>query len=381
MKTNYHLLTEEQEDLRQMVHEFADKELIPNAAAHDVAGTFMEREFKLASEMGLTTFMLPTSVGGGGGSNATWALIKEELARGDAGFASTISACYMSTVPLKVAGNELQQKQLADVLLHGGISSFALTEADAGSDSAAIKTKYVKDGSDYILNGRKSFITNGGLCDMFICFATKDPSLRGDGISVFLVDAHLPGISRGKHEDKMGMRTSNTADIVMEDVRVPASALIGEEGKGLLIAKNSLNFTRPSAGAAAIGNALFAMEYAAEYSKIRVTFGKPICKNQGVSFLLADMYTKLEAARQLTWHVCRCADSHIFDPRLASAAKCFAADVGMQVTTDCVQIMGGNGYSREYPVEKRMRDAKIFQIFEGTNQIQRKIISGDILHS
>lgn len=381
MKNYFHLLTPEQDGIRLMVRNFADKELLPNAAECDVSGTFMEKQFQMASKMGLTTFMLPEKVGGAGGDFISWALIKEELGRGDAGFASSISACYMSCVPLKVAGTEAQQKKLADVLNGGGISSFALTEANAGSDSAALRTHYTRESDCFVLNGRKSFITNGGLADMMVVFATSDPALRAAGISAFLVDGHTPGVSRGKHEDKMGFRTSNTADVVFEDVRIPLDSLVGEEGKGLDIAKRSLGYTRPSAGASAIGNAVYALEYAAEYSKIRETFGKPICKNQGVSFMLADMYTQLEAARALTWQACRCAEAGVHDMRLFSAAKCFAADVGMKVTEDAVQIMGGNGYSREYPLEKRMRDAKLFQIFEGTNQIQRMVIASDILHS
>lgn len=287
----------------------------------------------------------------------------------------------MGVVPIKVAGNEYHWKLVADVLCQGGAMSFTLTEANAGSDSAAIRTQYVVDGDSVIINGRKSFISNGEVADLYLLFATKDPSLRGKGISCFIVPRTAAGISIGKHEDKMGYRTSCTNDVVFEDVRIPLKNMIGEEGQGMDIVKRSLGYTRPTSGAGAVGNAQYAYECAVEYSKMRETFGKPICKNQGISFMIADMYTKLEAARQMVWHACKCADAGITDTRLASAAKVFASDIGMQVCTDAVQILGGNGYSREYPVEKRFRDAKIYQIFEGTNQIQRKIIAGDILYT
>lgn len=381
MKTNYHLLTEEQQDLRLMVREFADKEIIPTAKECDISGTFPKELFRKAYEMGLTTCTLPEKFGGMGLDNFTWALLKEELARGDGGFGSTVGVCYMATVPAKVFGTDEQIQMVADVLANGGAGCFALTESNAGSDVSALRTRYVKDGDYYILNGRKSFITNAEIADVATVFASGDLSLGAKGISAFIVDMHAPGVSIGGHEDKMGHRTSVTNDIVLEDVRVPAKNLIGEEGMGMKIATTSLSYTRPSSGAGAIGNAQYALECAVEYSKERKTFGKPICKNQGISFMLADMYTRLEAARMLVWQACKCADAGIRDMRLSSAAKTFASDTGFQVCADAIQILGGYGYSREYPVEKRLRDAKLYQIFEGTNQIQRKIIAGDILHA
>lgn len=381
MKTYYHMLTDEQREIQQMVRQFADEKIIPTAKQCDIDGTFPHELYKEAFEMGLTTYTIPENYGGAGGDIFTYSLIKEELARGDAGFSGTVAGAYMGVVPIKVAGNEYHWKLVADVLCQGGAMSFTLTEANAGSDSAAIRTQYVVDGDSVIINGRMSFISNGAVSDLYLLFATKDPELRGKGISCFIVPRSAPGISIGKHEDKMGYRTSCTNDVVFEDVRIPLKNMIGEEGQGMDIVKRSLGYTRPTSGAGAVGNAQYAYECAVEYSKVRETFGKPICKNQGISFMIADMYTKLEAARQMVWHACKCADAGITDTRLASAAKVFASDIGMQVCTDAVQILGGNGYSREYPVEKRFRDAKIYQIFEGTNQIQRKIIAGDILHS
>lgn len=381
MKNYYHLLTDEQRALQQMVRQFADERIIPVCKECDVTGRFPSELYKEAFEMGLTTFTIPEQYGGAGGDIFTYALIKEELARGDAGFSGTVAGAYMGVVPIKVAGNEYHWKLVADILTQGGAMSFTLTEANAGSDSAALKTTYVVDGDSVIINGRKSFISNGEVADLYTLFATSDPSLRAKGISCFIVPRDTPGISIGKHEDKMGYRTSCTNDVIFEDVRIPLKNMIGGHGEGMDIVKRSLGYTRPTSGAGAVGNAQYAFECAVEYSKVRETFGKPIYKNQGIGFMLADMYTKLEASRQMVWHACRCADAGVVDTRLFSASKVFASDMCMQVCTDAVQVLGGNGYSREYPVEKRFRDAKIYQIFEGTNQIQRKIISGELIYN
>ena len=381
MNNYYHLLTDEQEAIRQMVREFADTRIIPVCKECDITGEFPHELYKEAFELGLTTFTLPEKYGGAGGDIFTYALIKEELARGDAGFSGSIAGAYMGLIPIKIAGNEYHWKLAADILTQGGAMAFTLTEHDAGSDSASLKTRYVVDGDDVIINGRKGFISNGEVADMYTLFATKDPALGAKGISCILVPRDTPGVSIGKHEDKMGYRTSCTNDIIFEDVRVPMKNMIGGEGTGMTLVKNSLGYTRPTAGAGAVGNAQYAFECAVEYSKERVLFGKPIYKQEGVSFMLADMYAKLEAARQMVWHSCKCADAGIHDMRLFSAAKFFASDVGMQVCTDAVQILGGNGYCRDYPVEKRFRDAKVYQIFEGTNQIQRKVVGGELIYN
>lgn len=381
MNNYYHLLTDEQRALQQMVRQFADERIIPVCKECDVTGRFPTELYKEAFEMGLTTFTIPEKYGGAGGDIFTYALIKEELARGDAGFSGTVAGAYMGVVPIKVAGNEYHWKLVSDILTQGGAMSFTLTEANAGSDSAALKTTYVVDGDSVIINGRKSFISNGEVADLYTLFATSDPALRAKGISCFIVPRDTPGISIGKHEDKMGYRTSCTNDVIFEDVRIPLKNMIGGHGEGMDIVKRSLGYTRPTSGAGAVGNAQYAFECAVEYSKVRETFGKPIYKNQGVGFMLADMYTKLEASRQMVWHACKCADAGVVDTRLFSASKVFASDMCMQVCTDAVQVLGGNGYSREYPVEKRFRDAKIYQIFEGTNQIQRKIITGELIYN
>lgn len=378
MKDNRYLLTTAEQDLRMMVRDFADKEIIPKTAALDVEKDVMNDLFRQAYEMGLTYLTLPEEYGGLGGTIFQNTLVKEELARGDAGFSGNVAVCYMASVPVKVAGTTEQMKWIADRLTSGGRGCFALTEASAGSDASALTTTYKREGEFFVLNGRKSFITAAEDADFGVFFASNDLSLRAKGISAFLVDMKTPGISIGKHEDKMGFRTSATNDVVLEDVKVPVANLLGAEGKGFGIAMTSLGYTRPSSGAGAIGNAQYALECAVEYAKARKTFGKPICKNQGVSFMLADMFSRLNAARQYTWYVCRCADQGIRDGRLASSAKYFASDAGMKVCEDAVQILGGNGYSRDYPVEKRFRDAKLYQIFEGANQIQRMIVGNDL---
>ncbi len=378
MKDTRYLLTTEDQDLITMVKDFADKEIIPKTAPLDVEKSVMNDLFKQAYEMGLTYFTIPEEYGGLGGSIFQNTLIKEELARGDAGFSGNVAVCYMASVPVKVAGTDEQMKWIADRLTTGGRGCFALTEAGAGSDASALTTTYTREGEYFVLNGRKSFVTGGEDADFGVFFASSDLSLRAKGISAFLVDMNTPGISIGKTEDKMGFRTSATNDVVLEDVKVPVANLIGAEGKGFGIAMTSLGYTRPSSGAGAIGNAQYALECTIDYAKTRTTFGKPIWRNQGVGFMIADMFTRLNVARQYTWYVSRCADQGIRDGRLASSAKYFASDAAMKVCEDAVQILGGNGYSREYPVEKRFRDAKLYQIFEGSNQIQRMIIMNDL---
>lgn len=378
MHSSFNLLTPEQQELRLMVREFADKEIIPTAKKLEINSEFPHELYRKGVEMGLTVATLPEKYGGMGLDIFTYSLLKEEIARGDAGFAGAIAGCFMGSLPAQLAGNDYHMKLVTDCLCSGGVMAFALTEPDSGSNSADMRTTYTDDGDSYILNGTKCFISNGGVADLVLVFATKDRSLGKKGISAFYVDSKTPGFIVGKHEDKMGYRTSCTTDIAFVDCRIPKKNLIGGEGEGMEIMNRCLNRTRPTAGAGAIGNAQYAYECAVDYANTRISFGKPIRKYQGVSFMLADMYTQLEAARQMVWHACRCADAGVVDRKLFSASKLFAADVGMKVCTDAVQILGGYGYSKEYPVEKRLRDAKIYQIFEGTNQIQRMIVASDI---
>lgn len=373
------LLTEEQRDLQAMFRDFARKEIMPITAEYDEKGEFPREVFKKAFEMGLTTMGLPEEFGGSGEGSLTGSLLSEELGYADAGFASAIGACNLATIPIMMGGNAEQKQMAADVLLQGGMAAFCLTEAAAGSDAAALATTAVKDGDDYIINGSKAFITNGGVADLFTVFATVDKSLGHKGITGFMVPANLPGVSVGKEENKMGIRLSNTTEVVFEDVRIPASYQFGAIGKGLNLALGTLNRTRAQGAAAAVGLAQRALDEALRYSKQRVTFGKPICKQQAIQFMLADMDVRTEASRQLVRHACRMVDKGVVDARQGSIAKTFAGDSAVQTALDAIQILGGYGYSREYPVEKLLRDAKIYQIFEGTNQIQRMTIAGHLL--
>ncbi|MHC1719255.1 MAG: acyl-CoA dehydrogenase family protein [Clostridiaceae bacterium] len=374
-----YLLSDLQKDFQAMVKDFALNQIRPAAKEADVTGEFPWEIYKKACDLGLNLIQLPEKFGGLGLDTWTYAIVKEEIAKGDAGLATTLGACALAFKPVSLAGNDYHMKMVADVITSGGLTAFGLTEANSGSDSSSLRTTATKVGDEYILNGSKCFITNAGIADLYTIFATVDKSKGARGITAFLVPKDTPGLSSGKHEDKLGIRTSNTADVILQDVKIPAKNMLGNEGQGFKIAMQTLDRTRPASGATACGVAQAALDYAVAYSKERETFGKPICKHQAVAFMLADMDIQLQAARAMTWHACRTIDAGVVDSKLFSSAKAFASDVAMKVTTDAVQILGGYGYSREYPVEKFMRDAKILQIFEGTNQIQRLIVSGHLL--
>lgn len=300
----------------------------------------------------------------------------EELARADAGFAVAVGACDLAMVPVLMAGTEEQKHKFADRLLAGKAAAFCLTEAEAGSDAAALRTTAIKDGEDYVINGSKCFITNGGIADIYTVFATVDPSLGARGITAFIVERERKGVSVGKEEDKMGIRLSNTTEVIFQDVRVPASNIVGNVGQGMKIALETLDRTRGTdAPAGALGIAQACIDHALAYAKERKTFGRPIVKNQGIQFMLADMEIQTQAARQMIRSTARMIDQGIVDSKITAATKAFASDIAVQVALDAIQILGGYGYSREYPVEKLLRDAKIYQIFEGTNQVQRMVIA------
>lgn len=374
------VFTQEQLDLQQMVHEFAQKEIRPVAREYDKTGEFPMELYKKTVEMGIHCLDMPEEYGGPGISHVTASLLREEMSWGDAGFSLSVGANSLGMKPLMIAGTKEQCRHFADIVVPGGFSAFALTEPDAGSDAGSVKTTAVKVGDEYILNGRKCFITNGGLADIYTVVASTDPSRGTRGLTMFSVDRSTPGVSVGKHEDKLGIRLSNTADVIFEDVKIPASSRIGEEGKGFKIAMMTLNEGRASTAASACGIARAAFEHAIRYSQERVTFGQPICKNQAVAFMLADMGTKLEAARQMGLKAAELQDLHSPDLGMYGAmAKCFATDVLQEIVSNAVQIFGGYGYMKDYQVEKLYRDAKIYQIFEGTNQIQRMVISGQLL--
>lgn len=296
--------------------------------------------------------------------------------KADAGFAVSVGACGLAATPVMMAGTDAQKRKMADILSEGGLAAFCLTEADAGSDAAALKTTAVKDGNDYIINGAKTFITNGGVSDIYTVFATVDRSLGAKGITAFLVERDREGVLVGKEENKMGIRLSNTTDVVFQNVRIPAENMVGSIGQGLKITLGTLDRSRGTGAIAAVGLCQKAIELSTAYAKERKTFGKPIITNQSIQFKLADMEIKTQIARQMVHYHARLMDEGIVDGTVSAIAKVYAGDVAVEVALDAIQIFGGFGYSREYPVEKLLRDAKIFQIFEGTAEIQRMVIAG-----
>jgi alkylation response protein AidB-like acyl-CoA dehydrogenase len=372
-------LTEEQQEIRQLAHKFAEKEIRPAAAEYDEREDTPWPVLEKAAEIGLTSYPYPEEFGGGGmGSVLTASLVMEELAWGCLGIGSAILGCGLAAVPIQLCGSQEQKRRYLPWFTSREklrIGAFALTEPEAGSDAASIRTRAIRDGDRYVLNGQKRFITHGGIADLYVVFATLDPSSGHSGITAFIVEANTPGVSAGKKERKMGMRASHTGDVILEGVRVPEENRIGEEGEGFAVAMKSFERTRPLVAASAVGVARAAYEYALDYARQRVQFGKPIVAKQAIRFLLADMATEIEAARLLTWRAAWLADQGLPCNVPASMAKAYAADMAMRATTDAVQVLGGYGAMRDYPVEKWMRDAKILQIVEGTSQIQRVVIS------
>ena len=382
-------ISDQAKDLLNDVHEFCERDVIEQAKDYDRSGEFPTELYDKAKEMGLNILEVPTEYGGmeisgpddeEGMSRVDIAALFEEMARADAGFATTISASGLGTKPVLIAGNDEQKSRVCDILCNGGFGAFALTEPGAGSDPAAGKTTAVKDGDDYIINGTKCFITNGGIADFYCVTAMTDKS-KGThhGMSIFLVEKGTPGLSTGKEEDKMGIRLSNTAEVIFEDVRVPKENLLGAEGEGFKIAMETLDQARAWMGVVSVGIAQRAMDEAIAYCKERQQFGRSVLKFQAMQFKIADMAIKIEAARQLNAYALTLMDQGKRYTKEAAMAKCFASDAAMEITTEAVQMFGGYGYCREYPVEKLMRDAKIFQIFEGTNEIQRIVTANNTI--
>ena len=372
-------LSDEQRALRDLAREFATKEIRPVAADYDVRSQHPADVIAKAHEVGLMNPHIPEGYGGPELSAFEQILIGEELAWGCSGIATSIVANILGSLPVLLAGSEDQKREwLAPLLAEPLLCSFALTEPGAGSDVAAIQTTAVRDGADYVLNGSKMFITNAGEAAWFVVFASTDRDAGRRGLSAFVVPADSHGIVVEQHLDKLGQRATDTSALAFQDVRVPLANRLGEEGEGFKTAMRTLDLTRPGTAAGAVGVAQAAFEYAIDYSKSRVQFGQPIAMNQGVNFLVADMAAEIEAARLLTWQAAWLIDQGKRATLQSSFAKRFAADTAMKVTTDAVQIFGGYGYMKEYPVEKLMRDAKLFQIYEGTSQIQRLVIAREI---
>lgn len=373
-------LTDEQTMIQKMTRDFADTELIPFCQEWDEKDIFPWDTIKKLHELGLMTIGVPAEYGGPGLDHLAQAIAVEEIARGDAGVATTLAAnTLLAPDPVFIAATDEQKKWFYGRMLEGDLAAFCLTEPGAGSDAGSLSTRCVKDGDDYILNGTKQFISNGGVAGLYTVFATLDKSLGYKGICAFMVDRHTPGITIGPKENKLGIRSSNTTQVIFDDVRVPAKHLLGKEGAGFKICMETLDLSRAVVAAMAVGVAQGAFECALKYSQERVQFGQPISKFQAIQFILADMAIQVETARLLYQKACSLQDMGLPFTKMSSLAKCWAGDVAMQVATDAVQVYGGYGYSKEYPVEKYFRDAKIMQIFEGTAQVQRLVIANDLL--
>ena len=374
-----YILDDEGKDLLATVKEFCDKEVKEQCKEYDESGEWPKEIYDKAIELGYQMLEVPEEYGGLGLPGETILAMYEEMAWADAGFAVTMAASNLALKPILIAGSEEQKQKYCDVVINGGLGAFGLTEPNAGSDPGAGKTTAVKDGDDYILNGRKCFITNAPVADFFIITALTDKTKGLKGMSAFIIDKDTPGLSTTNHENKMGIRTSITSDVVLEDVRIPASQRLGEEGTGFATAMKTLDLARMFVGGLAVGIAQRALDEGIAYTKTRQQFGRPVAKNQGLQFKMADMAIQIECARQLVSHAHKLYELGLPYGKEAAMAKCYAGDMAVQVTLDGIQLFGGYGYSREYPVEKLLRDAKIFQIFEGSNEIQRVVIANNIL--
>ena len=369
-------LSEEHEMLKKMVRDFAEEVIAPSAAERDEEARFDRTHFEQMAELGLTGVPWPEEYGGAGMDYLAYCIVVEELSRVDASVGVTISAhTSLAGWPLYKFGTEEQKQKYLRPMAEGKkIGAYGLTEPASGSDAGGMKTVAKEDGDHYIINGSKIFITNGGLADIYVVFALTDPNDRRS-TTAFIVESDFEGFSVGKKEDKMGIRSSPTTEIIFENCRVPKENILGEVGDGFKIAMKTLDGGRNGIAAQAVGNAQGALDAAVAYASERVQFGKPIIENQGVGFTLADMATATEASRLLTYQAAWLEGEGLPYGKASAMAKLMAGDTAMKVTTDAVQVFGGYGYTKDYPVERFMRDAKITQIYEGTQEIQRMVIS------
>jgi acyl-CoA dehydrogenase len=372
--------TEEQEQLVQTARDFTRKEVIPVAGHLDEEGKFPEEICKKAWETGLMNCDLPASFGGLGLSCLDYCLILEEISYGCVGINTTVAGNSLGAMPLQIAGSDEQKKEYFGRLLAEPIfAAYCCSEPDAGSDVAGLKSRFKKVGDEYVLTGQKRWITNGGVANFYTVFARLEGTERHKGITCFVVDRNTPGVSVGKKENKMGQRASNTTDVIFEDVKLTRKNLVGPEGEGFKVAMRTFDRTRPWIAAGAAGVIRRAMDESRNYSLERKTFGVAIAQHQAVQFMLAEMAIAYEATRLLCHKAAWAIDVGKPDSIVSSYAKAYGADAAMRVTTDAVQIFGGYGYTKEYPVEKLMRDAKLLQIYEGTSQIQRMVIARQML--
>jgi alkylation response protein AidB-like acyl-CoA dehydrogenase len=377
---NY-FLTEEQQMIKDLAKKIADEKIAPVAIQYDEEGIFPHNIVKILADSGLPGVYIPEEYGGFGGGVFEMSLVVEELSRACGGIALSFAGTGLGIYPIILFGLDEQKKKYLPYIASGEkLAAFGLTEADAGSDAAGIRTTAVLDGDNYILNGTKQWITNGGEADIYTIIACTNRARGARGFSAFIVEKGTPGFSFGKKENKMGIRASCTCELVFENCKIPKENLISREGMGFLIAMKTLDRTRPGVAAQALGIAQGAFDEALKYSRERVQFNQAISSFQAIQHMLSDMAIQIEASRCLVYQTCKHIDSGEKNITMESAmAKVMASDVAMKVTTDAVQILGGYGYMKEYPVEKRMRDAKITQIYEGTNQIQRNVIALELI--
>lgn len=370
----------EQREIQELALKFARNEMIPVAQQYDEEGKFPKEIFKKAWELGLVNTCIPAEYGGSGFSAVDGVIISEALAYGCMGMNTSFMANDLALLPIVIGGSDEQKKKfLTPFTTEFRIASFCLTEPNNGSDAGGIKTT-IKDGGDHwIVNGNKMWITNAGHADLFVVYGTMDPELKHKGISAVVMDPKSPGVEIGKKEDKMGHRSSDTRGVRFNNVKVPKENMLGKPGDGWAIAMNTLDHSRPLVASSALGGAQRALDLSVQYAKERTQFGVQIAKHQAIQFMIAEMGMKVEAARLLVHKAAWLCDQGQKNTEIASYAKAFASDSCMQITTDAVQIYGGYGYSKEYPVEKLMRDAKLIQIYEGTSQIQRLVMARELL--
>ena len=372
--SKYQLMTRDQEDLVEMVHAFMRKEVDPYVAEYDEKGICPIDTVRKLMDLGFWGIDVPEEYGGAGLDVTTIMYIREAMAYHDAGFANTFSAQTFGYKPVLLSGTEEQKKKWGERLANGSFWSMCITEPQSGSDAGNCKTKAIKDGDEYVLTGGKCFVTNGGISDIFTVTAATDPSKGSKGISLFIIERDMRGVSVGKHENKMGIRTSNTTEIALDEVRVPAENMIGPENSGFKTIMKMLSRTSPTGVAPAVGVAQRALDLALEYSRTRLSFGQPIGNLEGIQFKLADMEMKLQCCRSQLAYSAALVDRGIYDTLVGSCTKCFVSEAVLDICLQAQQIYGGYGYSKEYPLEKLVRDARIFSIYEGSSEIQRYII-------
>ncbi len=371
-----YLLTEEQKMIKDLAHKIAEEKIRPVAAKYDISEEYPWEIMKVMGESDMFGLFIPEEYGGFANSTMNLCLATEEFSRACGGIAVCYAASALGTIPIVLFGTDEQKKKyLPDLAKGKKVAAFGITEPEAGSDASGIKTTAKKEGNHYILNGLKHFITNGGDAETYVVIAMTDKTKGARGASAFIVEKGTPGFTFGKKEDKFGIRASSTRELIFTDCKIPAENLLAKEGMGFIVTMRTFDMSRPGVAAQALGIAQGALELAVKYVRERVQFGKPISSFQGIQWMLADMATEIEAARGLVYSTARMVDAGIKDVSKESAmAKMYASDVAMKVTIDALQLFGGYGYMKDYPIEKYVRDAKITQIYEGTNQVQRGII-------